>query len=69
MFTVTTHHSKSCAVKSAKGEAHGAKSAGDQAQDYKSPLPVKFKRMCLISPAVMCDSTGKVLPTREARYT
>lgn len=46
-------------------KAQGAKSGGNQAQASKNPLPVESYGVCLIPPAVSCDSVCETLPTRE----
>lgn len=47
-------------------KAQGAKSGGNQAQASKNPLPVESYGVCVIPPAVSCDSMCETLPTREA---
>ena len=53
-------------AKPAKGKGHGAKSRRNQEHPSKSPPHKESHRMHLISPALNCDNTCKVLSTREA---
>lgn len=43
------------------------RSKGNQAQTFRSPIPLESYRTCLIPPAVSCQNTCEVLPAREAR--
>lgn len=45
---------------------HGVKSRGNQAQAYKSPLPVESHQVSLIPSSISCDNMYIVLSKREA---
>lgn len=50
----------------AEGKGTWVKSEGNQAQAFKSLLPVESCRIHLITPALNCNNTREMLPAGEA---